>query len=355
MENLVGRPNPQFWAGRNVLVTGHTGFKGAWAVRLLAMLGAKVTGFALDPAQDPSPFATLGIAPLLQRDLRGDLRDPVAVADAVAGADVVLHMAAQAIVSQGYRDPAGTWASNVTGTLHVLQALRGSGAQAAVIVTSDKVYRNDGTVAFREADALGGDDPYSASKAACEILVASHRASYDTLPPLATARAGNVLGGGDFGTDRLIPDLVRAQRAGTALVLRHPDATRPFQHVLDVLSGYLLLAEGLVDRRAPVAVNFGPSERETSVRTLLDHWQAATGKAVLWHQASATPLAEKPRLALDSTLARDVLGWSPRKTTRQTMTDTAMWYQQWAKGDVMTDATDTAIRDYLKATPSCPL
>ncbi len=249
-----------------MLVTGHTGFKGAWAARMLALMGARVTGFALDPPEGPSAFGTLGVAAGLAKDVRADLRDAEAVQRAVHGADIVLHLAAQAIVSEGYRDPAQTWASNVTGTLHLLQALRGAGVQAAVIATTDKVYQNTLPRAFLESDPLGGDDPYSASKAACEILVASHRTSFADLPPMATARAGNVIGGGDFGLGRLIPDLIRAQIAGQPLILRKPDATRPFQHVIDVISGYLLLAEKLAKGQScPPAVNFGP-EAEISVQ-----------------------------------------------------------------------------------------
>ena len=347
MEDLVARPDPAFWAGRRVLMTGHTGFKGAWAARMLAALGADVTGFALDPAPGPSGFDALGVAAGLARDLRGDLRDGPAVARAVDGAEIVLHMAAQAIVSQGYRNPKGTWDSNLTGTLHVLQGLRGSGARAAVIVTSDKVYRNDAARAFVESDPLGGDDPYSASKAACELLVASHRASFADLPPIATARAGNVIGGGDFGQDRLIPDLIRAQVAGRPLSLRNPDATRPFQHVLDVVAGYLLLAEALARGTAPRAVNFGPAEAELSVRALLEHWQAASGAPLDWHPAEGLPMPEKPRLALDSGLARQSLGWEPRHMTARAVADTARWYRDWAAGADMAAISDAAIHAYL--------
>lgn len=349
VEDLVRRPDPRFWAGRLVCLTGHTGFKGAWAARMLAALGARVSGFALDPEPGPSAFAALGVAGRLQRDRRGDLRDAPAVAQAVRGADVVLHLAAQAIVSEGYRDPVGTWGTNLTGTLHVLEALRGSGAQAAVIVTTDKVYRNAAPRAFVETDALGGDDPYSASKAACEILVASHRAGFADLPPLATARAGNVIGGGDFGRDRLIPDLIRADRLGQPLALRNPEATRPFQHVLDVIAGYLLLAEALAAGPAPGALNFGPVEAELSVRDMLAEWGRATGRAPDWRMADAPPMAEKPRLALDSALARAALGWAPRLTTRAAVAATAQWYAGWAAGQDMSAAADLTIRDYLEA------
>lgn len=330
------------------MVTGHTGFKGAWAARMLSALGAQVTGFALDPAPGPSAFAALGVATDLSVDLRGDLRDLDAVAQAVRSAEIVLHLAAQAIVSEGYRDPVGTWATNVTGTLHLLQAMRGSGVRAAVIVTTDKVYRNTLPRAFVETDPLGGDDPYSASKAACEVLVESHRASFTDLPPLATARAGNVIGGGDFGRDRLIPDLIRAQMAGQPLAVRNPDATRPFQHVLDVISGYLLLAEALITGKAPTAVNFGPTEAELSVRDMLVEWGRETGTPPDWRAMKAPPMAEKPRLALNSGLARKALDWSPRLTTRAAVAATAEWYAAWTAGQDMATVTDSTIRTYVE-------
>lgn len=348
METVVKRPDPAFWSGRRVLLTGHTGFKGAWAARMLHALGARVAGFALDPAPGPSAFAALGVAGGLVCDLRGDLRDAGAVARAAAGAEIVLHLAAQPIVSEGLRDPVGTWGTNVTGTLHLLQALRGQAVQAAVIVTTDKVYRNSAPRAFVETDPLGGDDPYSASKAACEMLVESHRASFADLPPLATARAGNVIGGCDFGRDRLIPDLIRAQMAGKALALRNPDATRPFQHVLDVVSGYLLLAEALGAGTAPPSVNFGPAEAELSVRDLLAAWGAATGSPPDWHTAPASPLPEKPRLALDSSRARQRLGWEPRLPTQMAMAATAGWYRDWRAGHDMAKTTDACIKTYLE-------
>lgn len=317
--------------------------------RLLAALGARVTGFALAPAPGPSAFAALGVARGLARDLRGDLRDAGAVADAVQGADLVLHLAAQAIVSEGYRDPSGTWGANALGTLNLLQALRGSGAQAALIVTTDKVYRNTAPRAFSETDPLGGDDPYSASKAACELVVESCRSSFPDLPPVATARAGNVIGGGDFGRDRLIPDLIRAQVAGQPLVLRNPDATRPFQHVLDVLSGYLLLTEALAHGTAPPALNFGPTEAELSIRDILAEWAEATGTRPDWQPAATAPMPEKPRLALDGGLARAALGWAPRLTTREAVAATAQWYAGWATGQDMTAPTDATIHRWLES------
>jgi CDP-glucose 4,6-dehydratase len=235
----------------------------------------------------------------------------------------------------------------VTGTVNLLEALRAlPGVQAAVIVTSDKVYRNDGSGrGFTEDDPLGGEDPYSASKAAAEIAVASWRASFpQALPPLATARAGNVIGGGDFSEARIIPDLVRAQQGDKALVVRRPDATRPFQHVLDVLRGYLLLAEALVAGTAPPALNFGPQDGEIRVRDLLALWGD-----VRWVQAPGEAMHEAPRLALDSARATATLGWRPLLDTPVAIAATAAWYDAWRRGEDMVAVTQRAIAESLRA------
>ncbi len=342
------QPDPGFWRGRRVLLTGHTGFKGSWLARMLAALGAEVTGIALDPEPGPAAFAAMRVAEVLAADHRADIRDADALArlQREARPEVVLHLAAQALVGRGHADPAGTFATNVTGTINLLQALRGlPGVAAALMVTSDKVYRNDGSGRrFAEDDALGGEDPYSASKAACEIAVASWRASFADLPPLATARAGNVIGGGDFSEARIIPDLVRAQSAGVSLVVRRPDATRPFQHVLDVLRGYLLQAESLARRTSPPALNFGPRDGEIRVRDLLAAWGG-----VAWRPAEGPVMEEAPRLALDSTLAGRALGWHPVLDTPRAIAATAAWYAAWRSGADMARATDAAIAEALAA------
>ena len=331
-------PDPAFWQGRRVLLTGHTGFKGAWMSLLLHRLGAKVTGLALLPREEPSLFAILGDRTGTEHHI-ADLREPAAIAHAVRTArpSIVLHLAAQALVPAGYEDPAGTFAINCDGTINVLQAMRGvDGIEAALLVTTDKVYRNrnDGR-RFAEDDPLGGEDPYSASKAAAEIAIASWRASFTReLPRLVVARAGNVIGGGDFSTSRLVPDIVRSVARGETLMLRHPGATRPWQHVLDVAIGYLLQVEHAVaNSDFPHALNFGPIEPdEISVRDLVVGFERAFG-LILTQGLVGNAKPEATRLALDPTLACTTLGWAPRFDRQATIDATAAWYAAWTRGE----------------------
>jgi CDP-glucose 4,6-dehydratase len=252
-----------FWDGRRVLVTGHTGFKGAWLTLWLHSLGAEVTGFSGPPPTDPSLFELARVGELCA-DLRGDVRDADAVASAARDAEVVFHLAAQPIVRAALEDPAGTFSTNVVGTANLLSAARDA---VVVCVTSDKCYA-PGSGPHREGDPLGGADPYSASKAAQEHVAAAYREALGVR--VATARAGNVIGGGDWGRDRLVPDLVRARESGAPVKLRHPDSVRPWQHVLDPLAGYLRLAERLAESdEFAQAWNFGPAGAET-VRWVVD-------------------------------------------------------------------------------------
>lgn len=347
------RPDPTFWRGRRVLVTGHTGFKGSWLTAMLGRLGATVCGFALPPEGATHLWGIL--APSLRLDYReGDIRDAGALAARVRECrpSIVLHLAAQALVQRGYRKPVATYATNLTGTIHLLEAMRCvAGIEAALIITTDKVYRNDSQGRrFVETDPLGGDDPYSASKAAAEIAVANWAASFAAeLPRLATARAGNVLGGGDFAEARLIPDIVRAAGGGAALRIRNPQATRPWQYVADVLTGYLLYVEDLVTRpeETPEALNFGPEAGdEPAVTDVLATFAAAFGAAIPWTHVPAPGQPEAQRLALDASLARTRLGWQPRYELNATLASTARWYAAWQRGDDMQRITLAEIEEF---------
>lgn len=332
--------NRAFWRGKRVLVTGHTGFKGSWAAIWLNTLGAEVTGLALAPDQTPSLFDLAGVASLVESHLV-DLRDRAGVAGFLETRrfDLILHMAAQPIVRASIEDPVATFATNVMGTVHLLDSLRAQPDLKAVLtVTSDKVYANAETGrAFVETDALGGKDPYSASKAACEIVTQSYGRSFfePAGVPLGTARGGNVIGGGDFSRDRIVADIVRAARAGEAVVLRHPEATRPWQHVLDCLAGYFRHLEALAsDPATPRALNFGPRSggREVTVGELATLGVEALGGRPWRHEPDPTSL-EARSLAIDASLARRVLGFESRLDAPQAVALTMDWYRRQMSGE----------------------
>lgn len=341
MEGMALSPAPfgGAYAGRRVLVTGHTGFKGSWLVLWLQALGARVHGLALPPEPGPNHLQALGLD--LPQSL-ADLRDAAAVRRTLAAArpEIVFHLAAQPLVRRGYREPAETFAVNVGGLVALLEAVRSTGSVRAVVnATTDKCYRNDASArGFVEDDPLGGRDPYSASKACAEIVSASYRDSFlaQRDPPvgLATARAGNVIGGGDWGEDRLVPDLVRAACAGRAALIRQPHATRPWQHVLEPLSGYLLLGARLLagDAAAADAYNLGPSaEDHLSVGEVVAR-MSARWPAVRIEPDPRTHPHEAARLHLDCTRARDRLGWRPVWTAGVAIARTADWYRRWHDG-----------------------
>jgi CDP-glucose 4,6-dehydratase len=304
-----------FWEGRRVLVTGHTGFKGAWLTLWLTSMGADVTGLSDGVPTEPSLFALAGVADDA-RSVQADVRDGALVHQAVASSkpDVVLHLAAQPFVRRSYEDPAQTWAVNVGGTINVLDAARHAEVPVTVVVTSDKCYDNDPARPprpFVEGDPMGGHDPYSSSKGAAELAVDAWRRSYEMR--VATGRAGNVIGGGDWGEDRLIPDIMRAASAGTPIAIRRPDAIRPWQHVLEPLSGYLLLAERLWDDSSYAeGWNFGPDPQDARpvrhvVERITDLWPGE----LTWDLDPGPHPHEAGFLALDSAKARERLGWAP--------------------------------------------
>lgn len=346
-------PDAGFWRGRRVLLTGQTGFKGAWLALWLDRLGAEVSAFALPPEPGPSLFGLAGVAGSCASHNQ-DLRDAAGVAALVARArpQVVLHLAAQALVRRSLARPEETFATNVLGTVNLLCALREvEGLEAALIVTSDKVYANDGSGrALSEVDPLGGADPYSASKAACELAAASMGGTFFAARgiPVATARAGNVIGGGDFAEDRVVPDCVRAATAGRPVTLRHPHATRPWQHVLDCLCGYLLFVERLVraPAAAPRALNFGPDRPGVPVIELARSVMEALGSPGGIEVREPGRSVEAPRLALDSTRARQALGWSDRLAAPAAIEATAAWYRRWRAGEDMRAATRAEIDRY---------
>ena len=329
-----------FWAGQRVLLTGHTGFKGSWAGLWLERLGAEVHGLALAPDHVPDLYAPL--APFAgATSTIADINDVDAVRAAVAAArpTLVLHMAAQPLVRRSYAEPLLTFATNVTGTAHLLDALRGAPDLLAVlVVTTDKVYRNDGSGRrFVESDPLGGHDPYSASKAGTELVTAAYADSYFTKAgvAVATARGGNVVGGGDWSADRLVPDVWRALHSGVPLQLRYPQATRPWQHVLDCLSGYFAYLEALASRAGlPRALNFGPAadDAPVTVAQVADTVAAALGNGTGWVQAPGDHPAEAPALALDAGAAMAALGWRPRLDAREALEWSADWYRGYDAG-----------------------
>jgi len=351
------RVNPEFWKGKRVLLTGHTGFKGAWAAAWLCKMGADVTGVALVPEGENNLFSCVE-AGLGMRSHIVDIRQADQLETVVRNAnpDIVLHMAAQALVRRSYASPVETYETNVTGTINLLLALQEIEAlKAVLVITSDKVYQNnDDGRPFVETDHLGGDDPYSSSKAACEIATASMAKSYfaDKNIRIATGRAGNVIGGGDFSEDRLIPDIWRAANKGEAVTLRYPDATRPWQHVLESVSGYLIYLEALFDDDAgklPAALNFGPAEQEVlTVGEIAHDVQQAFGINSDWQKVASEEklLAEKTHLALDASLAEKTLDWKATWNSRQTLDKTVEWYRGYSQGGDMKALTDRQIEEF---------
>jgi len=333
VEGVVMQLNATFWRGKRVLLTGHTGFKGGWLSLWLQRLGAEVTGVALAPNTTPNLFETARVADGMRSHLC-DIRDVSAVASLVQQVqpEIVLHLAAQPLVRASYRDPLATFSTNVMGTANVLDALRGlDSARVAVMVTTDKVYRNlEHAYPYREDDALGGHDPYSASKAASEIVIACYRDAFLAQQGIAvaSARAGNVIGGGDWSADRLIPDAVRAWQAGQTVSIRSPHAIRPWQHVLEPLAGYLRLVEVLWEQPALAgAYNFGPNTHEAAtVQYLVDMACSAHGSGAVSYENNSENPHEASRLALETAKSRHVLNIQPQWSLGEAVGRTMAWY-----------------------------
>lgn len=351
-------PSSTFWRDRRVFVTGHTGFKGAWLCLWLQLLGANVTGYALQPPTKPSLFSGLRFGRAI-RSHEGDVRDLGALGAAMRESEpeVVLHLAAQTIVRTSYEQPDETFSTNVMGTVHVLEAARqAGGVRSLVVVTSDKCYENrEWYWSYREKSALGGRDPYSASKACAELVAKSYRESYfDEMPEgeriaMATVRAGNVIGGGDWARDRIVPDTIRHLTGGTPLHLRFPNAIRPWQFVLEPLSGYLLAAERLHAEGEAFAGawNFAPREEEAQpVGWVVERLHEAWGVPTSWLPDEGPKPHEAIYLKLDASKARAQLGWRPRLALEETLVWVADWYKRVHEGADPRAVTEEQIRRY---------
>jgi CDP-glucose 4,6-dehydratase len=346
METLV----KAFWRSRRVFLTGHTGFKGSWLALRLTDLGASVTGYALPPETKPNAFELLGIEKRVTSVI-GDIRNGERLRDALRAArpEIVMHLAAQPLVRRGYREPHATFETNVMGTVNLLEAVRSLDVvKAVLVVTSDKTYANHEARPQREEDPLGGDDPYSASKACAEIVSTAYRRSYYAEGPwLATARAGNVIGGGDFNEDRLVADLVRAAQRREAVVLRYPSAVRPWQFVGDAIEGYLRIAQRLHDDPAAArAWNLGPEPGPPlTVLDLARRFLAVFDPTTRIEIDSRFAPPEAPYLELDATAARERLSWQPRYDAGAAIDATAAWYRGWLGGANVTELASAQMRE----------
>jgi CDP-glucose 4,6-dehydratase len=344
-----------FWQGRRVFLTGHTGFMGGWLSAFLVERGARVFGYGLEPESDPSFFAATELGTRIERSSISDIRDLGSLVEAMSDTEpeIVFHLAAQSLVRRAHAEPVETFSTNVMGTANLLEAVRRSPrAKAVLVVTTDKVYRNESrSEPYAEDDRLGGREPYSASKAACELVVDAWRHSYlrTSGVGVATVRAGNIFGGGDWAADRLVPDAMRRFGAGEPLALRHPEATRPWQHVLEPLPGYLVLAERLAVRPDEFAEawNFGPSLESCRpvgevARLLAEAW----GRGAEVRVEEADDIFEEKLLSISSDKARDRLEWRPQLSLRDAIARTVDWYRACERGADMWSTTLQQIADY---------
>ena len=353
----------KFWQGKKVLITGHTGFKGSWLSLVLQQAGADLIGFALPPPTNPNLFTLANISQGMT-SLFGDIRDfdQVLAVFKQHQPEIVIHMAAQPLVRYSYKEPVETYATNVMGTIHVLEAARQTSSVKTIVnVTTDKCYDNkEWHWGYRENDRLGGYDPYSNSKACAEMVTSAYRTSYfnSTAIGLASARAGNVIGGGDWAEDRLIPDIIRACMAKSPVSIRNPNAFRPWQHVMEPLSGYLVLAEKLYENPSVYADawNFGPDENDVQpVSWIADHIVKLWGEQAHWNLDQGSHLHEATYLKLDCAKSKSLLGWQPRWNLEKGLQETVNWYQAFSAGSDMRDKTIEQIRHFFCNNPQMPI
>lgn len=351
-----GAVDPTFWAGKRVFLTGHTGFKGSWMSLWLQRMGAEVTGFALAPPTEPALFEAARVAAGMT-SIIGDIRDREALEQALVAADpeIVIHMAAQPLVRASYDDPVGTYATNVMGTVHLFEAVRKSpSVRAACIVTTDKCYENREWVwGYREDEAMGGYDPYSNSKGCSELVISAYRRSFfgEGKTAVASGRAGNVIGGGDWAVDRLIPDILRAVSAGEPVLIRNPLAIRPWQHVLEPVSGYLVLCQALWNNPAAAAEawNFGPRDDDARpVQWIVEKMCAAWGDGADWTRDQSVQPHEARYLKLDISKARAGLGWGPRWSLAEALESIVSWQRAWLAGADMHDHCNAELEHFAR-------
>jgi CDP-glucose 4,6-dehydratase len=357
LELKLRNPDPNFWRDRSVFLTGHTGFKGGWIALWLSHLGAKVYGYSLPPPTRPSFFEETQLQGRLSSSTTGDVRDLKSLFESmrVASPSVVIHMAAQPLVRESYNAPAETFATNVLGTVNLLECARKTDSLRAIVnITTDKCYENREWIwPYRENDRLGGHDPYSSSKACAELVTAAYRNSFLSAAGihLATVRAGNVIGGGDWARDRLIPDFLRALDAGETLRIRSPNAIRPWQHVLEPLSGYLLLAEDLVKLGGEYADawNFGPEESDAKPVSWMVEQLCEKFPNSGWELEGEPQPHEAGLLKLDSSKAKSKLGWAPRWSVETALTKTVDWRRAWKRGGSISEFSLQQIEAYQTA------
>ena len=356
--------DPAFWHSRKVFLTGHTGFKGSWLALWLLSMGADVCGYALDPPTEPSLYRLLDLDRQLQ-SVRADIRDLAALESAMRAfsPEIVIHMAAQPLVRLSYEQPVETYAVNVLGTVHLLDAVRRvPSVRAVLVVTSDKCYENqEWHWPYREHEPMGGHDPYSSSKGCAELVTAAYRRSFfepgrhsQHQVAVASARAGNVIGGGDWALDRLVPDIVRAFAAAEPVGIRNPEAVRPWQHVLEPLAGYLDLAQRLLTGGAGFAEawNFGPAESDARpVRYVVSELARLWGDAATWRCVEPEQLDEAHVLRLDSSKAHAQLGWTPRWTLAEALANTVSWYKAFYCGQDVPAFTINQIQSFMQVKP----